>query len=169
MKKYLIITTIIIIAYGWLPISFPRVTNTLNTNELTITIQQCGCSCPNAGIIEGELNIGEEWLKQYPQLENYTRQINTTANLETHDPIKLWELTGETDYFIKGRIVGVDTIFCEPNACELAARFEVNDLEAANYSPRFWLFGKTSFLGYWLFSLIGIISIINTGIKGIKQ
>ena len=133
MDKYLIIAILAIIGYGFLPISIPKYGNQTSENELRIERQECGCPCPNSRIVGGELEISEEWIKKNPQLIDNKSEINIISN-SNHKRIEwFWELQGETSYFVEGEIIGIDTILCNPENCEIAPRFEIKKIRLNSY------------------------------------
>jgi hypothetical protein len=63
-----------------------------------------------------------------------------------------------SDFIIKGKIVGVDSAYCEPTPV-----FEISDWAPTTYSPNFWTFGLLGFILYILTVLfLTIFSIAQT-------
>jgi hypothetical protein len=135
MRYLLLICSIAFAVYGMLP--FRKATNvdTSIPNQLIVEQQECGCPCPNAVILKGQLNIPPEIALKYQPI--HTTQIN----LDIEDFNQAYNLNlGMPNLFVKGKVTGIDTILCEPANCELAARFKVESWACTGYVARAWTF-----------------------------
>lgn len=120
MKPILLILSISFAIYGILPYRKASNINTVLPNQLVVEQQECGCPCPDARIIEGQLQIPTDIISKYPGLHGKQLNLNIDGFNEPYN-VEL----GRAILFIKGRVVGADTILCDPTSCELAPRFEV--------------------------------------------
>ena len=121
--------------YGLLPYKKAHSIDTTKPNQLIISQQVCGCPCPNAIIDKGELEIPYYISSKFKQLPK------TQINLEIKDFYEPYNYElAQARLFIRGKVVGVDTIFCNPASCELAPRFLVEDWTLVDSVSRAWVF-----------------------------
>lgn len=135
MRLLLLTLSIAFAVYGLLPYHKATNINTKQPNQLIVHQQECGCPCPDAGIRKGQLQIPQDIASKYPTLN--TTQIN--LDIEGFNEPYNYEL-GHARLFIKGKVVGADTILCEPTNCELAPRFQVNSWALVDTVARAWIF-----------------------------
>ena len=135
MRLILLIFSIGFAIYGLLPYRKASNTNTILPNQLVIEQQECGCPCPDARIVKGQLQIPADIASKYQGL--HTTQLNLSIN-GFNEPYN-YEL-GKASLFIKGRVVGTDTIQCDPTSCELAPRFEVESWALVDTVANAWIF-----------------------------
>ncbi len=135
MRILFFILSIAFAIYGLLPYHKATNVDTTKPNQLIINQQQCGCPCPDALVIKGQLQIPQDIGIQYPTL--HTTQLNLDIK-DFNEPYN-YEL-GQVKLFIKGKVVGADTILCEPTSCELAPRFQVDSWALVDTVSRAWTF-----------------------------
>jgi hypothetical protein len=146
MRILFLILSITFAVYGLLPYHKATNIDTTKPNQLIINQQECGCPCPDARVIKGQLQIPQDIAIQYPTL--HTTQLNLDIK-DFNEPYN-YEL-GQAKLFIKGKVVGADTILCEPTNCELAPRFQVDSWALVDTIARAWTFP----------SWVGLLFIIN--------
>lgn len=129
--------SIVFAVYGLLPYKKAKNIDTSKPNQLVISQQECGCPCPDATIIKGQLSIPPDIISKYGTL--HTTELNMDIN-NFNEPYN-YELGG-AKLFIKGKVVGADTILCDPNNCELAPRFQVDSWGLVDSVARAWIFPK---------------------------
>ena len=127
--------SILFIAFGLSPYHKAKNVDTSKPNQLIIDLQQCGCPCPDASVIKGQIQIPSEIAIKYTALD--TKQINLDIK-EFNEPYN-YEL-GHARLFITGKVVGLHTILCEPTNCELAPHFQVDSWGLINSVARAWTF-----------------------------
>ena len=150
--KYFFLACFLIGLYGFLPVSFPwKKPDFSNPNHLLIHHQECGCPCADASIKKGELLVPDEIRRKYQGL--YLKEINL-AGRNPFDPYE-FELAHK-DIYIEGKVVGVDTIACDPSGCEIVPVFEVNSWSTDSYYQRFWTHGKWFLIVFLLSCLVTI-------------
>ena len=135
MRLLLLTLSIAFAVYGLLPYNKTTDIDTTKPNQLVIRQQECGCPCPDAEVIEGRLQIPTDISSKYQTLN--TSQLNLDIK-DFNDPYN-YEL-GQANLFIKGKVVGVDTVLCEPTNCELAPRFQVDSWALVDSVARAWTF-----------------------------
>ncbi len=149
MKKLLALWLLLLL-FGFLPPNIKTLWIHPTERDLLITIQQCGCPCPTARILKGKMDIPPALLQKHPTI--HQSEMNLEGNISFGNGN--YELL-LLDYVISGEVVGVDTILCEPNSCEVAPKFEVEEAIATSYLPRFWAWENRLFaFGYLLIVLI---------------
>ena len=162
--KLLLFLPFIICGYGFLPVTFRFGKTALkDSNTLLIRHQECGCPCPNAFVKEGQLIIPDNIQKAYANI--HQREINLTGidPFEPYEP----ELAMQ-DIIVSGKVVGVDTVLCDPSNCEVVPVFKVDKWSAVSYYPRLWTHGKTFliiFLASTFLSAIIALLFVGTTIK----
>lgn len=162
--KALSILIICIIIYGLLPISTSIFSNSLSSSTFKVERQECGCPCPNARIIDGAFVIPEEWTNQYPQLKSPTHEINLSFKAKHKSIENFWLINSEV-LIVSGNMIGVDTILCNPEFCELTPLVNVNQVKTITYTPQFWTF-KSNFLFYYFsFSFFGLVFLLVNLVK----
>jgi hypothetical protein len=163
--RSLILIPLIICAYGFLPLSFRFNNNALkDPNTLIIHHQQCGCPCPNAFIQQGLLVIPDSIQKVYGNI--HKSEVNITGN----DPFEPYEPGLEMkEVMIKGKVIGVDTILCDPSGCEVVPVFKVEKWSVNEYYPRFWRFEKGFFIAFLFSVLVSAIAVLWLAVKKITS
>lgn len=121
--------------YGLFPYHRAINIDTTKPNHLVVIQQECGCPCPDAGIVKGRLQIPKEIASKCQTLD--TSQINLEIK-GFNEPYN-FEL-GRAKLFIKGKVIGVDTILCDETNCELAPRFQVDSWALADTVVNVWTF-----------------------------
>lgn len=137
MRILFLILSITFAVYGLLPYHKATNIDTTKPNQLIINQQECGCPCPDAGVMKGQLQFPQDIAIQYPTL--HTTQLNLDIK-DFNEPYN-YEL-GQAKLFIKGKVVGADTILCEPTNCELAPRFQVDSWALVDTVARAWTFPR---------------------------
>lgn len=66
-----------------------------------------------------------------------TTQLN--LEMESFDELPNYEL-GDAKLYIKGNVIGVDTILCEPTRCEVAPCFHVDSWALVGNVANLWMF-----------------------------
>jgi hypothetical protein len=135
MRLILLAFSIAFVVYGLLPYNKATNIDTTMPNQLVVNQQECGCPCPEAGIIEGRLNIPQELASKYKNI--HTSQLN--LDIEDFNEPYNYEL-GQAKLFIKGKVVGADTILCDPTNCEIAPRFRVDSWRLVETVATAWTF-----------------------------
>jgi hypothetical protein len=135
MRLILLIISIVFAVYGLLPYHKATKIDTTKPNQLIINQQECGCPCPDAGVVEGQMKIPQDIASKYQTLN--TKQLN--LDIKGFNEPYNYEL-GHAKLFIKGKVVGADTILCEPTKCELAPRFQVDSWALVDNVATAWTF-----------------------------
>jgi hypothetical protein len=135
MRLILLTLSIAFTVYGLLPYRKATNIDTTKPNQLVIHQQECGCPCPDAGVIEGQMIIPQNIASKYQTLN--TTQLN--LDIKGFNELYNYEI-GQAKLFIKGEVVGADTILCEPTSCELAPRFQVNSWALVDTVATAWTF-----------------------------
>ena len=165
MRLLFLIFSIAFAVYGLLPYKKAKNIDTSKPNQLVISQQECGCPCPDATIVKGQLNIPADIISKYPVL--HTTELNMEIN-NFNQPYN-YEL-GRAELFIKGKVIGADTIICDPNNCELAPRFQVDSWALVDTVARAWIFPKwIAFLFVINLFLFTPILILTEIVKRIRQ
>jgi len=146
MRLLLLTLSIAFTVYGFLPYNKVKNIDTSKPNQLVINQQECGCPCPDASVIKGQLSIPPDVASKYPAL--HTNELNIEIK-NFNEPYN-YEL-GHAKLFIKGKVVGADTILCDPTNCEFAPLFQVESWALVDKVARAWIFPN------W----IGLLFIIN--------
>jgi hypothetical protein len=144
-KKTPLWLSIAFVLYGLLPFNKTWNIDTSQPNQIIIRHQSCGCPCPNAIIVKGQLKIPDSILKKYQppksaEINFVTKDLNEAYGLEVFS----------TNWLLKGKVVEMDTLLCEPTGCILIPRFEVEAWSLINYVARFWTFAPWL---AWLFAI----------------
>ena len=165
MRLLLLTLSIAFATYGFLPYRKAKDIDTTKPNQLVISQQVCGCPCPDASVIKGQLSIPPDIFSKYPAL--HTTELN--MDIKNFNEPYNYEL-GHAKLFIKGEVVGADTILCEPTNCELAPLFRVDSWALVDTVARTWIFPKwiamLFIINLFLFAPILIITEI---IKRVRQ
>jgi len=135
MRLFLLILSVAFVAYGLLPYNKAKNVDTTKSNQLIVEQQECGCPCPDAAVLKGNLDIPPDITTKYPSLN--LRQINLDIS-DFNEPYNFE--TGHAKLFITGKVVGADTILCEPANCEIAPRFQVEKWALVDSVARAWTF-----------------------------
>lgn len=99
--------------------------STSEDNVIKISYNECGCECPDADILEGQVIVPEAILKIKPD-------INLTMVNFTQQQIK--DLEGiNSDIIMKGSVTGYKEINCDVSGCLSVPEFEVSEWKMANY------------------------------------
>lgn len=96
-------------------------------NTLLIASQQCGCPCPSVRILKGKLIIPDSIQAQYPDI--YVDQINLSGQIPYEHEVNLFF----EEIYIQGEVVGIDTVLCTPNSCEIVGDFQINHWQTVGY------------------------------------
>lgn len=121
--------------YGFFPYHMATNIDTSKPNQLVVEQKECGCSCPDAGIIKGQLQIPQEIASKYHTLD--TTQVNLDIK-KFNEPYN-FEL-GHAKLYIKGKVIGADTILCDQSSCELVPRFQVDSWALVDTVVTAWTF-----------------------------
>jgi len=154
--KYLLITAIGICIYGFLPVSFAfNPMDIKKPNNLLVSQQDCGCPCANAIIINGRISIPVYIINKYPNISQ--KEINLTGE----DPFNTsdFDLSHQA-IIITGKVIGVDTISCDPTNYEVVLKFEVDKWATSIYYPRLWTHGKLFMIMFLLSNLYIIMTFL---------
>lgn len=135
MRLLLLTLSIAFAVYGLLPYNKVKNIDTSKPNQLVIDQQECGCPCPDASVIKGKLIIPPDVASKYPELRTTELNIDIKNFNEPYN----YEL-GHAKLFIKGKVVGADTILCDPAKCELAPLFQVDSWALVDTVARAWIF-----------------------------
>ena len=135
MRILLLTLSIAFAIYGLFPYHRAFNIDSTKPNHLVVIPQECGCPCPNAGIVKGRLQIPHEIRSKCQTLD--TTQINLDIK-DFNEPYN-FEL-GQAKLYIKGKVIGVDTILCDETGCELAPRFQVDSWALADTVVNVWTF-----------------------------
>jgi hypothetical protein len=112
-------------------------------------------------MVNGTLQIPPDLLEKYPQL--HQREMNLTGNT----PFLPYNYeVAHSAIFLTGQVVGVDTILCEKNGCELAPKFKVTTWSIDQYIPKMWVYGINFFLVY---AGIAVLCVITGTVMIIKR
>ena len=160
----------LILVYGILPVTIPDFTDDYNkSNTILIERQECGCPCPEAVIVKGKLAISSKMRAKYPELGDNYNQINL-VNFPPFDDISsdephTFDFANYNSFKITGEVVGIDTIFCTPQACEIAPIFKLEKWNLVNYVPKFQnanILVTLAYFGLWILFLpiLAIITIV---------
>ncbi len=96
---------------------------------LLVRPQECGCECPDMLILKGNVVIPKSLAKKCSNI--HTWEINLTKeSLKSGIDLSL-----NCDYYIKGHVVGLDTIECDRNGCEMAPVYNIDKYYTAEYVP----------------------------------
>ena len=151
MKPVFLILSVVFVVHGFLPYKKTTTMDTSRPNQIVIDQQECGCPCPDAMIISGQLQIPDEISNKYKNLS--TTEINLQIK-SFNDPYN-YEL-GHAKLFVTGDVVGADTILCDPTNCLLAPRFKVGSWSLVDTVATAWFFPKWLF-GFFLVNLVLIM------------
>lgn len=171
MKTLWTILTLILI-YGLFPTKFPDYSNNYEkSNQLLIDRQVCGCPCAEGVIKKGKLAISQKLKDIYPQLNDNQTQITLTNfppfdNI-TNERLETFYFANENYFKITGQVIGVDTILCNPEYCELAPKFKVSDWTLIQYYPNYKklnILMHLAYIGLWIvvFPILTIVTIYRT-------
>lgn len=120
-------------------------------NFLKVTPQVCGCPCPNALIEEGKLVIPIEFNIKHLNI------YNTELNIVNSSILTRFSNIGEYHVlYVRGEIVGFDTIACSERSCELAYRFRIDKEYTKDYVPLILLFNSKAYYVYLIVSIVGL-------------
>ena len=165
MRLLLLTLSIAFAIYGLLPYRKAKNIDTTKPNHLVISQQVCGCPCPDASVIKGQLSISPDVVSKYPTL--HTTELN--MDIKNFNEPYNYEL-GHAKLFIEGEVIGADTILCEPTNCELVPLFRVDSWALVDTVARAWIFPNwialLFIINLFLFAPILIITEI---IKRIRQ
>lgn len=126
--KYGWLIWLTITLYAFVPVSICSFWKSTSDNDLVISSKSCGCPCPTAKVENGQLNIPEIFLNQYPNI--YKKQLNLKGNTP-YKPFnyEIWLAKIK----IKGKVVSIDT----ETICEFAPKFNVDNWTLVSYVARF--------------------------------
>ena len=121
--------------FGLLPYNKAYNIDTTKPNQLIVRNQECGCPCPNGVILNGRLKIADSILSKYPSFD--TSQLNLDIeNLGDTYNVEIMQ----SRIFVKGNVVGADTILCDPTNCEVTPHFKVESWALVDTVVRAWTF-----------------------------
>lgn len=140
--------------YGALPITLETLWHTKNNEDIIITGQQCGCPCPQARLINGNLNIPDSIKNLYPNI--YQNEFDLIGN----SPLEEFNFDiYQSEIIIFGNITGVNKSICFDNKHDITPEFKVQDWILINYVPKFYIWNSFLFASYII--LIPITLVIN--------
>lgn len=142
----------LIMVYGLLPLEFEALWRKDQAGDLIITGQGCGCPCPNAIVLQGELDIPEKILHEHPNM--YKRQVTLVGNTP-FEPF-VFEVA-ISRLLIQGEVIGVDTVLCSRSGCEFAPEFRVDDWTLLSYQARYVAWGENIQRGYRVLFYLGLV------------
>jgi len=162
MKAVLIILftgVFIFLIYGLLPSNlFIR----LNDQPNEVVICPNACTCAQARIIKGELEIPSAILATQPKLNKYQLNFENGGRVWS---INKWDMYDPV--LLRGVITGVDTIECGPQFCDITPVMKVTYARSYSSHSRFLNFTGWALAVYliiicvvFLFILTGILKII---------
>ena len=152
---------IIAIIYGLLPVTIPDKTNNFNKpNVLLIDRQECGCPCAEGIIRRGKLQISQEIKNKFPELDDNQIEI-TLVDFPPYDDIsndnpQTFDFANYNSFKVTGQVIGVDTILCDPQNCEVVPKFRVTNWALTSYYPRFYNLSIVTTLFYFGMLVTGI-------------
>src|SRR5688572_18472174 len=163
--KYFWIIFGLVLGSGLLPVTFPEITTNFdNPNVLIIERQECGCPCPEGVIKKGRLNFSNDIREKFPDLSEHSHEITLTNfppfNGVSNERPETFSFANGNTFKIEGHTVGVDTILCQPEDCELVPRFKVESWALTSYYPRFQTFPVLAGLVYIVSAILGLPSLI---------
>ena len=120
MRQIPLILSAAFAAYGLFPFKKGLNIDTSLPDQLIVIQKQCGCPCPNAAILEGHLKIPSDLNSKFQPQQ--LKQIN--LDMEDYSGLNHFEISLARLY-VKGKVIGADTVLCEPTNCELTPRFRV--------------------------------------------
>lgn len=139
----LVIVLLLFLAYGFLPVKIPDTKQDYNTpNTLLISVQECGCPCPNSHLLKGRLLASDSIRLRYPDLKLEVSEIELVDFPPYERPVQNVDFIYFNQFVVKGHISGADTVFCDPSGCTLVPRFTVESWSMTTYYSKFWLFPK---------------------------
>jgi hypothetical protein len=123
------------VLFGLMPYNKAYNIDTTKPNQLIVRNQECGCPCPNGVILTGRIKIADSILSKYQsfdttQLNLDIENIGSTYNVEVM----------QSRFFVRGNVVGADTILCDPANCEVTPHFKVESWGLVDSVPRAWIF-----------------------------
>ena len=167
-RKYIWIILLSILLYGVLPIKIPNYFDDFalfeKPNILLVSRQECGCPCAEGVILKGTLEYSEKIKKQFPTLSPNSQEI-TIVNFSPFDDItnenyQTFDFANNNNFKIDGEVIGVDTILCNPENCEIVPKFRVENWSLNSYYARFWLWDITFILVYFALWVIALPSML---------
>jgi len=167
--KFLWILLILLLLFGLLPVKIPNLFNDFKKpNVLLIDRQVCGCDCAEGRIKNGTLKISQNIMDKYPELGDKHFEVTLTNfppfdNL-SNDKLETFDFANHNTFKVTGNVIGVDTVLCNPESCEIVPKFQVNEWTLTSYYPKFFRFNTPSILTYfglWIIALpaITVVSI----------
>jgi hypothetical protein len=151
-KLYLLLP-FMITGYGFLTVSFRFDRKALKApNTLLVRHQECGCPCPSAFIKEGLLVVPDNVQNTYTDINK--KEINLVGE----DPFEPYEPElAMQDIMISGKVVGVDTVLCDPSNCQVVPVFKVEKWSVGSYYPRLWTHGRTFLIIFLVSAFLSVI------------
>jgi len=152
INKIILIVSILFLLYGVLPQTLLYMQN---PDNIVVELQQCGCDCPDARIISGKLELPVSFERKYNNLKTSEVSFSNDA-FNVSDITILFSQQIE----ISGTVVGVDTIECSINDCEVVPEMKVNNWFVHGYISKFWFFPGPVLFFYAVNLLIAPVLII---------
>ena len=121
--------------FGLVPYNKAFNIDTTKPNQLIVRNQECGCPCPNGVILLGHLKMSDSILSKYQSFD--TTQLN--IDIENLGDAFNAEIM-QSRFYVKGNVVGADTILCAPTNCELTPHFKVESWALVDTVARAWTF-----------------------------
>lgn len=153
MRLLILIFAIAFAIYGFMPYHKATNIDITKPNQIIIQQQECGCPCPDAQIIKGQILIPDEISIKYQRIHTSQINLDITGFNEPYN-----HEIGHAKLFITGNVVGADTILCEPTNCEIAPRFKVERWALVDNVAKAWTFPPWAALAY----LINLIVLLPT-------
>lgn len=153
--KYVWAALTIFLGFGFLPEKIPDYSDNYNqTNNLLVERQECGCPCANAVIVKGEIQLSDSLKRAFPELNE--KEISL-INFSAFDNVaENYNFIFDNKFKVTGKVIGIDTIFCQPSNCEVVPKFKVDSWTLPNYYPKFWRFNPVVTAIYLLTWIIGL-------------
>ena len=159
-SNYIWIFLALFLVYGILPLTIPDYSEDYSqANTLLIERQECGCPCAEGVILKGQVGLSDEMKRKYPTLVETGTEI-TLVDFDpfdniTNEDVTTFDFANGNEFKVVGKVVGVDTILCDPSNCEVVPKFEVKKWSLTSYSPKFLTFSLPLVALYFVLGIIG--------------
>lgn len=122
---------------------------------LLVSPQACGCPCPEVKIKKGEIVIPKQLFAKHATI------ITMESNLTNDYVISDQSVRGEYyDYYIKGKVVDIDTVLCDILACEVTPVLSVEECYLAEYVPIIYAINSPVLLVAFILNLVVVLPAI---------
>ncbi len=153
--KYFWLIWILLVLFGFSPLTFESIWKKISENDLVITEQACGCPCAEAKLVNGKINIPKKILNKHKNIN--TKELSLTGKT----PFKTYNYEiAHSKILIEGEVIGVDSIWCSPNHCEIVPKFNITNWTLVGYLPRFLVWNKMVGVTYIIFILLSFFGLV---------